>query len=109
LIRRKISLILLITFINHSYFICSKSISDRIVKLILKHIVKKDTMTLPIESNRNENTEILKRNKNIEYSVIGQSNCGRNIELFKIGNKGKKNIIGRMFSWIRMDDISCLS
>ena len=96
-IRRKISLILLLTFVNQSCSECSKFNLNFIIEIILKRIIKKDSMTLPTETKRNEDTEILKKNKNIEYSIIGQSNCRRNIELFKIGNKGKKILLAGCF------------
>ncbi len=94
---KKISLVLLLAILSHSNSECSKFSLNFIINFTLKHIIKKDSMTIPVESKRNENTEILKRNKNIEYSIIGKSNCDRNIELFKIGNKGKKILLAGCF------------
>jgi len=56
---------------------------------------------LPIESERAKINNII--SKKLDRSIIGESYCGRTIEMFKAGNKGKKILLAGCFhgtEWI---------
>ena len=56
---------------------------------------------LPIESERSKISDII--SKKLNKTIIGKSHCGRKIEMFKVGNTGKKILLAGCFhgtEWI---------